>query len=345
MNKQKRIISLDVIRAYAVLGIFIVHLSQYYGFDNIHNYIDRSGLYAIFKKVVTFLLDSKMRNLLSMLFGVTFYFLMSKPDYGVVRFCRRCAVLMMFGLINMLFYTTDILMWFGLNGFLICILRIWKLNAKLMLLLGLVLVLFGPDTNTFLRSVVFMNIDVSERYLSGQSIVDIVSYPYLDVVKGSIHAFIGTSTLGYIIIGYGLAKMGVAHNIDNIVNRKVLLIFIVTFVFSYMCYSTTGVMALRALWNLSGVCLYATIIVLLYNKFTALSKMMGKYGKMTLTHYSCQEIVLPCVFAAIIIPYSISFGWIVLFGLVFYCLQVVFSYYWLKRHQYGPLEYLWRKCS
>ena len=345
MNKQKRIVSLDVIRAFAVFGILIVHLSQYYGFDNVHNSIDQSGFYAIFKKAVTFLLDSKMRNLLSLLFGVTFYFLMSKPDYGVVRFCRRCVVLMMFGLVNMIFYTTDILMWFGLNGLLICILRIWKLNAKIMLLLGLLLVLLGPYTNSFLRSVVFTNVDASDRYLCGQTVVGIMTYPYLDVVKGAIHAFIGTSTLGNIIIGYGLAKMGVARNIDNLVNRKIILILLVAFGFSYMCYRVTDTLALHSLWNLTGVCLYASIVVLASNKFNALSKLMSKYGKMTLTHYSSQEIALPCVFSTIVFPYCISFGWIVLFGLFFYCLQVAFSYYWLKRHQYGPLEYLWRKCS
>ena len=96
---RKRIISLDVVRAFALFGILLVHICQYYVFNNEYNCIPQSDFCCYFSKAVAFLLDSKMRKMLSLLFGITFYFLMSKPDYGAARFCKRCLFLMAFGIL------------------------------------------------------------------------------------------------------------------------------------------------------------------------------------------------------------------------------------------------------
>lgn len=342
---RKRIISLDVIRAFALLGILLVHLCQYYGFNNEYNSIPQSDFYCVFNKVVTFLLDSKMRNMLSLLFGITFFFLMNKPDYGVAKFCKRCLVLMAFGLVNILFYTTDILLWFGLSGLIVCLSCVWKMNAKWMLVVGVSLILLGPYFNGFFRETLFPGTDIALRYLSSSTVIDIITYPFSDILKGFIRTFAGTATIGYIILGYSIAKIGIATSIDVIANKRNVFLCLVAYLISYFLLKITEAPVFMGLWHLIGVVLYMILIVMLSHKIRILSELMSKYGKMTLTHYSCQEIIMPCVVAAFIIPYHLGLPFLLLIGLLFFVIQLFFSVLWFEKHQYGPMEFVWRKLS
>ncbi len=252
---------------------------------------------------------------------------------------------MAFGLINVSFYTTDILLWFGLNGLIVCLSYVWKLKAKWMLVLGLFLILMGPVTNNFLREILFPDINISQRYLNNTTITDIITYPFVEVLKGFIRTFAGTSTLGYMIVGYSLAQMGYAFRLDQIANIKIALICTVTYFIVYLILRATGTPLLISIWHLTGVALYMILIVIASHKLHFISGLMGKYGKMTLTHYTCQEVLMPCIMPLLIIPNHMDFVLLLIVGLLLYTFQVLFSYYWLQVHKYGPLEYLWRKCS
>ena len=70
-------------------------------------------------------------------------------------------------------------------------------------------------------------------------------------------------------------------------------------------------------------------------------------GRLSLTIYLMQSAICALLF------HSYGLGWygslnpIQLIGIAvfIYLLQVIFAYFWLKKHRYGPMEKLWRTYS
>jgi uncharacterized protein len=68
---------------------------------------------------------------------------------------------------------------------------------------------------------------------------------------------------------------------------------------------------------------------------------------MAFTNYLLQSITFGFIF------YSYGFGWFgrlgvgitLAGGLAFYCAQLLWSQWWLRRFYFGPFEWLWRSFS
>jgi uncharacterized protein len=67
-------------------------------------------------------------------------------------------------------------------------------------------------------------------------------------------------------------------------------------------------------------------------------------GRMALTNYLMQSIICTAVFYGYGLGYfeQLPRAWQPLFALAVFALQVVLSRWWLSRHRYGPMEWLWR---
>ena len=74
---------------------------------------------------------------------------------------------------------------------------------------------------------------------------------------------------------------------------------------------------------------------------------LAPLGRMALTNYILQSVI------GIIIFYGIGFGLyaslplhqILLIALLSLMVQIQFSKLWLKKHSFGPVEWLWRRLS
>jgi uncharacterized protein len=91
---------------------------------------------------------------------------------------------------------------------------------------------------------------------------------------------------------------------------------------------------------------YASTIVVL-----ACSARWGRYlrplaaaGRMPLTNYLMQSLICTTIFYGYGLGLFNSIGPAagLAFAFVIYPIQIVYSNYWFKRFQYGPMEYLWR---
>ncbi|MEG3050589.1 MAG: DUF418 domain-containing protein, partial [Thermomonas sp.] len=67
-------------------------------------------------------------------------------------------------------------------------------------------------------------------------------------------------------------------------------------------------------------------------------------GRMALTNYLLQSLVCTLVFYGYGLGYfeRLPRAWQPLFVVALFALQVVFSRWWLARHRFGPMEWLWR---
>ncbi len=94
---------------------------------------------------------------------------------------------------------------------------------------------------------------------------------------------------------------------------------------------------------------YISLIVHCYHKryFKKLFQAIAKTGRMALTNYLMQSVIATTIF------FSYGLG---LYGKVniwqgailtvcIYIVQVIWSHYWLKHFQYGPMEWLWRTLT
>jgi uncharacterized membrane protein YeiB len=102
---------------------------------------------------------------------------------------------------------------------------------------------------------------------------------------------------------------------------------------------------LLMLGNLPACLGYVGLVVTMLHSRSAWShiRVLAPLGRMALTHYLMQSLICMFVF------YGFGLGhWglpraqQVLFVVVVYAAQIVFSHWWLARFRYGPMEWLWR---
>ncbi|WP_339709447.1 DUF418 domain-containing protein [uncultured Kriegella sp.] len=92
---------------------------------------------------------------------------------------------------------------------------------------------------------------------------------------------------------------------------------------------------------------YVALLALLYKKRNTFLKWFAPVGKMALTNYLLQTLLATTLF------YGIGFGFVGKFGytlnigiaVIIFSLQVVCSKWWLKTHQFGPMEWIWRQLT
>jgi uncharacterized membrane protein YeiB len=104
--------------------------------------------------------------------------------------------------------------------------------------------------------------------------------------------------------------------------------------------------ALLMLGSLPASLGYMAAVLLMLQRYSGLSRLLAPFGRMALTNYLMQSLVLSLLF------YGYGAG---LWGmgragqtgvaLALCVLQMLMSRWWLRRFQYGPLEWLWRALT
>jgi uncharacterized protein len=129
---NERILTLDVVRGFALLGILIMNMP---GFTNSF-FIEADGTHLWTQPwdqgaelVRDMLFSGKFNSMFSLLFGIGFTIQLSRlqarePERAVAIYSRRLLALLGFGLIHaMVFWTGDVLHIYALLGFLLLLLR------------------------------------------------------------------------------------------------------------------------------------------------------------------------------------------------------------------------------
>jgi uncharacterized protein len=154
---KERVIFLDVLRGFALVGILFANILSWSGikfipFEDIMelgNIETDETLYQYLK----FFVDTKFYTLFSLLFGVGFYLQISKnkdnPDFPGM-YMKRMSILLLIGICHMLIWSGDILTLYALMGMVLLALR--KVPVSKALLLGLSLYFFP-----ILLDVIYMN--------------------------------------------------------------------------------------------------------------------------------------------------------------------------------------------
>ena len=145
IQKNERIQLLDILRGFAILGIFIMNLEGftfYWALNDIEkSQLKWSSYDHNTEFLMNMLLEGKFYSLFSMLFGIGFAIYLSKAneDYNILKlFRRRLSILLLIGFIHLLLWSGDIVMFYAMLGFLLIPFRKFS-NKNLLILAGVCL--------------------------------------------------------------------------------------------------------------------------------------------------------------------------------------------------------------
>lgn len=331
---------------------------------------------------VDLFITNKFITLFSFLFGLGFAVQLSRAQAKGAAFApfyrRRMFFLLLIGLVHaFLIWWGDILVAYALIGFVLLLFQnrsqktVFCWGVALigsLLLAGLVfavLMRFGVHPPTPPKTTP-AQIQQLVRLYSHGSILAILADRARDVKMQYIAPFYFAPVCGVFLLGVYIWRRGIfqdaAGNLPLI--RKALRWGLVLGLAGNLTAGAIGLLLhppprptpvgfAQAIAYLVGVpalsCFYASAVVLLFQKPAWQARLLpfAAVGRMALSNYVLQSVICTMLF------YSYGFG---LFGkvgpaldlvltVIVYGAQVPLSAWWLRRYQFGPLEWLWRSLS
>ncbi|WP_242281245.1 DUF418 domain-containing protein [Bacillus cereus group sp. BfR-BA-01347] len=325
--KQNRMVELDIIRGFALIGIFLV---------NIFNFVQISGI------SINLLLDNNWLNIFftgkfyaifSLLFGAGAAIFLSRAEAKgkpYLLYIRRMIVLAIIGYLHSLIWNGDVLLPYALVG--LVLLALHKIPPKLL----------------FIITVCLQILDI---------MISILAYDWLYGRKSDIPLFLDvlhiitslTSFLVYFIEGFTLMKMDVLKKLKSRPTLHKWLIIILSSISVIAVISQILITTPKPVYVIliiSQPLLMLTYIIIL---LALINSKIGShilyplqaYGKMAMSNYLGQTAI-GIFIVPMLVPYFQPL--LILFGvcLITWIMQILVSNVWLKYFYYGPIEWIWR---
>lgn len=372
VKPSDRIGELDVLRGFALLGVFIVHFVGL-TFYEIPAPADTRELWESdwvqrgASLVSDVFFQNKANTLFATLFGMSFWLMLERLEVRGGEFkrvyLRRLAALAAIGLVHLLLvFPGDVLFEYACLGFVLFSLR--RLQAHLMLGLGLLLAIFGDALGTQISEWVSpvdhvpysAAVPINERY-SDWVLRSARQYYAEEIAYGGSLGWL-LYLLGRFLIGAWLMQqswvrrlgehgsaargiVGVSLPIGCALETVSILVMLDWL--PWPAWIDTVCHAIGAPLMAIG---YAAGLVALYTGGDSRRwvSWLSPVGRIALTAYVAHGLVFSLVF----LPMGISFAGQVtpfmglLLALGLYSALTLWSQFWLRHYRYGPLEYLWR---
>ena len=375
---NERIISIDVMRGFALLGIFVVNMLFFhtpYIYVNPYTWYQNPSDYETFKMIDIFVQGS-VYPLFAMLFGYGLAMQFMKSEANGRPFAkfavRRLSVLLLIGCIHaFLIWAGDILITYALAGFvLILMIRlkpIWLLLISVFLYLipnGLlnVLVYLASllDSDAMIIYTGIQEIEASIVAYGQGSWGDIFSQRLADWLYMGGNGLMIISMLftivPFLLLGAAAAKWKLIERVRELKVYWIITVLVTLIAgtgikwLPYLSEANLFTMSIQDTFGgpLQAIA-YAGIIALICSIPIAAKILspISKVGRMSMTTYLMQSIIATTIF------YAYGFG---LYGTIdistgtwmavgIYALQIVFAEIWLMKFKQGPVELLWRKLT
>lgn len=371
----ERIHAIDVIRGFAILGIFLVNMEA---FNAPWLYLERGILWDspidIASEVfIDIFAQSSFYTLFSFLFGFGMVMFMERAiekGYSFVSvYSRRHIVLLAFGIIHaFLIWHGDILIFYAIVGFIL--LLFIKAKPKTLLIWALSLIIIPSMLISFIFKLRNVTVDSLSRYkpelvnkslevYSSGTFVEITSQRIEDWLYGNggfTIIFLILILLPMFLLGSYVAIKKWFHDVESnltIIKRIWIISFIIggAFkIFPYIFKESTTLYYLQDHFGGPGTALfYATSILLLfrYNIGKKILSNFASVGRLSLSNYLFQSILTTTIF------YGYGFGFYgeisPFYGLILtftiFAIQIVLSNLWLRKFRIGPFEWVWRSLT
>jgi len=393
VSGRERIYTLDVIRGFALLGIFIMNMpwfntSFYAGTDGTELW---PGWWDQWTNTATdVLFAGKFNSMFSMLFAIGFTIQLGRleardPGHAVTTYLRRIFWLFVFGAIHMcVFWTGDVLHMYALFGLVLLAIRrapekvLWTLFACCLLLpVGMMLqrlLTFVPaDRAAIVASSHLWEVSNNAAYGHGSFLdamrehtretINLYTAPWqLRSVVNFYAQIFATMILG-LILGRRQFFQDSARHLPFVRRLQWWALaggIAAGAVFAVWENTTTDFVTPSPFRLIAGICFWvcrvlvmifyvATIVRCVHNeKIRPRLNAFATAGRMPLTNYLMQTAIATTLFYGWGFGLWGKIGYAFDLGLavaIFFAVQVPLSYWWLKRFELGPMEFVWRRLT
>lgn len=354
---KQRIIGFDLARAYAIFGMFIVNFNMIFG-----SYNDKSNIGQFLS-----MFNGNSSTVFVILAGMGIALMSNRKDYSLREkislkktILKRAVFLLVFGHMLNIFWTADILHFYGWYMFIVIFLlflerRYFIWLAILAVLIFHVLIFFIPyETGWHFNNFEYKDFYTLNGYLRNtfyngwNAVFPWIAYFLLGVYLGRLNwtsikvqrriFFIGLIFYLTIYTIQLLSKQIIlSEELCLFINADYLPPFL-PFVASTAGFSLMVISGFMYVGNQIGE--------------SKMIKNLALTGQMTLTHYVAHIVIGMALYSALEVR-NLSEGiaeqqkpiCILLFSVVYFLLSYYFSTIWSKHFRNGPLETIMRKLS
>ncbi|MBY6016169.1 DUF418 domain-containing protein [Qipengyuania gaetbuli] len=383
-EQKERLEILDALRGFALLGILLANILYWSGWSamTLEQKVAFAGADAVEwqYRFHHLFIDGKFYTIFSLLFGAGFALqiarLSSRGVDGLRIYRRRVLVLLGMGIVHsLLIWDGDILTLYALLGLLLPFFFRWSERQLLITASILIFVVpiagawafarlgwephqylfaisnsiaesLGADTSPDKALEWFRRDDVA-----GWASWQLSGTPYSWALR--IESWRIPKVLGIMLIGLVVGRQLASDSLLG--NRRLLWQVLASGLAIGLPASVAYALIpdlgqedwLSAIGTVPLALAYAAAFVLVWPRARPLLKQFGPVGRMALTSYLTHSLL------GVIFFFGIGFGLAGAFGpLAFYAIallifsaQVLFSKWWLRRHEQGPMEAFWRRAT
>jgi uncharacterized protein len=374
---KARVVGVDALRGLALVGMLVVHV-QYYA-DGPPVWADRV------QTLIDALFTERFWALFAFLFGVGFALQIERwgDEPGFVRlYLRRLLVLAIFATLIAAFSGYRVLLGYSFWGLVLLMMRKWSQRA--LLIAAVVIALCGPAVSAVRWQVEKRTIGLeasNERAMRGRMIFRTYNqeqerirehgtFPQLMAhrLRFELGAFLrwtwyvpGPDMLMF-VLGLFAVRRGVLREPEK--HRALLITVVVLGValgqagdhippaWLHIAGEPLRVQGARvglmfAVLNpmFQGLAYAAALLLWIAHAraFPRLCAWLAQAGRMSLTNYVVQICALELLFEGAGLKITRPLG--LLFAVIFFAAQILYSRWWFARYRIGPLEWLWRSLT
>ena len=354
--RQHRLTQLDLIRGVAVLGILVMNTLffafQSDGYFNVSYPAGQSSLDWLFGIFGEIFVDQKFMGLFSILFGASFLLFYerasAKGAHPTKLTLWRNALLLLIGLGHVSIWDGDILVVYALCAPLLLFFR--TLSGERLIALGAALFLSSALFNELLAGCDQRSLQALLTTSSGEE------------AAGSAELFFSADVfaraLGMMLYGMGLYRSGYLREPERALKQRRAAIGALI---AGVCLSAAGLLwtayhnfelsqvmrgnLMNTVATLPMSFAYLTLLSCWDQRGDSLlRRRLRSLGQMALSNYIAQTLI--CTLLIALTPsllHTRSTLWIAI--VVIWTAQLYGSSFWLRRHRFGPLEWLWRSAT
>ena len=380
IQRHARVDVADVLRGFAVMAIGILHSIEHFNF---YSFADPPCEFMRFTDAAIwegmfFAFGGKAYAIFALLFGFSFFIQddnqrLRGKDFRL-RFCWRLVLLFLWGNLNAAFFTAEVLVLFSLVGFVLvftCRLSekvlLWLIGICMLQPVALSFVVRAATDSSFVLPAIptgeywnatfkmqmegnfwqMVRVNLWEGQLASLSwawdngrVFQTAGLFMLGMLAGRRNWFLrehlplwGRILAGALIAFFPL--YGLANMLPRFIENPNLL--------------TPLSMILSSLYKLAFMLVLVSGVLFAYysTRLQHLLQKLAPYGRMSLTNYITQSIIGAMLYYhwgfALHRYLCTTYCWLV--GIAIFLLQLAFCTWWMKRHNHGPLEYLWKRAT
>lgn len=371
---RPRILLADALRGLALMGLYIVHMVEYF---ELYWYKPEPGWVH---NGIFFLFGGKAYGIFALLFGLSFFIILDNNrrrgrDFRL-RFCWRLTLLWAFGYLHSLLYAGDILQLLALCGFLLVLSHGFSTRALIWIAafflvqvphLALILLYTAAPALSYDGPVFPGLMTANFEAFAYAALPELVRHNLLDGQLAKWAFFIETGRLWNIIgLMFAGAVLGRTGFFEQQNPDKSKLIFCALGA-ALVCLALSAVRDIfptlftegMPRWlagelvgyyiNLTlitaGVCLF--VLFFQFSPARTALLTLAPAGKMTLTFYIAQSLIFVPVFYGFGLGAYNDIGQVnsLMLGIACWIAQLLIAWIWLRKFRYGPLEGLWRRLT